>query len=129
MSLQSLPDGWSVWSEQRDGRVVMTYRPDVFDSQAYPPPCMPTLYIAKGSRPSRPSDARTESSHWMVTLFLEPEIDLERETYDDRQTALDGAVSIATKFTQGTIDYRDAYQVPREAYLDKLDELTGDSPD
>lgn len=123
MDLPTLPDGWTVWNDGSNGQVVLTYRPDVFDSQAFPAPCLPTIYVTDGPRDSRPAAARREKSGWQVMLFLEPEIELEQRTYDDRSDALDGAVSLAEEFAGGEINYREVYQLPREAYLEKLDEL------
>lgn len=125
MDLPTLPDGWTVWNDGSDGQVVFTYRPDVFDSRAFPAPCLPTIYVTDGPRDSRPAAARRENRGWQVVLFLEPEIELERLASDGRGDALDGAVSLAEEFAAGEIDYRGAYQLPREAYLEKLDELVG----
>ena len=125
MDLPTLPDGWTVWNDGSDGRVVVTYRPDVFDSSAFPAPCLPTIYVTDGPRDSRPAAARREKTGWQVVLFLEPEIELDRRSYDDRETALEGAVSLAEEFAAGEIEFREAYQVPREAYLEKLEELVG----
>nr|WP_217563526.1 DUF5820 family protein [Halalkaliarchaeum desulfuricum] len=123
--MPTLPDGWTVWNDGSDGRVVLTYRPDVFDSSAFPAPCLPTLYVTDGPRDSRPAAARREKRGWQVVLFLEPEIELERRAYDDCSEALEGAVSLAEQFAAGEIEFREAYQLPREAYLAKLDELVG----
>lgn len=125
MNLPTLPEGWTVWNDGSDGRVVLVYRPDVFDSRAHPAACLPTIYVTDGPRSSRPAAARRESTGWQTVLFLEPEIELERRTYDERSDAVDGAVEAAERFAAGEIDYRDAYQLPRESYLDRLDELTG----
>jgi hypothetical protein len=50
---------------------------------------------------------------------------LAEERYDEREDALEGSAALARRFAGGELDYRAAYQVPREAYLDRLDELTG----
>ncbi|MEF8781127.1 MAG: DUF5820 family protein [Haloferacaceae archaeon] len=124
MGLPTLPDGWTVWNDGSDGRIVLTYRPDVFDSRAFPAACLPTIYVTDGARGGRPAAGRRGDTGWQVALFLEPEVELERRSYDDRPDAVDGAASIAAAFAAGELDYRDAYQVPRESYLDRLDELT-----
>jgi hypothetical protein len=36
-----------------------------------------------------------------------------------------GAADLAERFAGGEVDYRGLYQVPREGYFEKLDELTG----
>jgi len=120
-----LPSGWERWSEEPT-RLVLVYRPDVFDAEEFPAPCLPTLYVTKGSRDRRPGrpDPDTDDP-WHVRLSLEPEIEGAAETYDDRDGALSGALTLAGKFEAGDLDYRSWYQVPRPAYLDRLDELTG----
>jgi len=35
-------------------------------------------------------------------------------------------LDLAERFADGEIDYRGAYQVPREGYFDELDELVGE---
>ena len=121
MDETSLPAGWQCWHEERD-RVILAYRPDVFDSKAFPAPCLPTIYVTSGSPRRRPGG--TDTNTWQVTLFLEPEIEAVSEQYDDRAAAIDGAIEHAERFAGGEIDYRALYQVPREAYFDRLDELT-----
>jgi len=122
MDDESLPAGWRVWHEEREGRVILAYRPDVFDSKAFPAPCLPTIYVTSGSPRRRPGSTGGDGG-WQVTLFLEPEIEADTERYDDREAALAGAVDLASRFVDGDIDYRELYQVPREDYFDKLDEL------
>lgn len=125
MTLEDLPAGWKVWSEDAT-RIVLAYRPDVFDTQSFPAPCMPTLYLTKGRRGRRPGrDRPGPEDDWFVTLYLEPDVDGGTERYDTREAAVDGAVSLARQFVDGGVDYRDLYQVPRPEYLDELDELTG----
>jgi len=120
------PDGWQTWSESAD-RIVLAYRPDVFDGAGYPPPCLPTLYVARGRRDRRPGVARDPPADapWVVTLSLEPEVSREPDRYDDREAALAAARDLAAAFAAGEVDYRALYQVPRDAYLRTLDELTG----
>lgn len=121
----ALPDGWERWSEERT-KIVLVYRPDVFDSDAFPPPCLPTLYLTKGQRNRRPGRERPlPDDPWFVTLSLEPDVTDDQRRYDDREAAIEGAIDVAREFATGALDYRDLYQVPREEYLAKLDELTG----
>jgi hypothetical protein len=122
-----LPDGWTVWNDEPGGRRILAYRPDVFDSDQFPAACLPTLYVAAGA-PNRPA-AEAElgtTDVWRVEFFLEPEVEMvPARTYDTRDDALAGARDLAAEFARGDLDYRAAYQVPRETYLDRLDELTG----
>lgn len=112
-----LPAGWEVWSHERRGPVVLAYRPDVFDAESYPAACLPTISVKTGSR--RPG----AGGGWQVTLYFEPAVDCGTDKYGTRAAALDGAVSLASSVVAGEIDPREVYQVPRPAYLDKLDEL------
>lgn len=123
MSFDTLPDGWTVWHEESDGRAVLAYRPDVFDTEAYPAPCLPTIYLSPGSPRRRPGARRDEA--WTVTLFLEPEVDARVETRETRAAAVETAIDMAGAFADGEVDHRAVYQVPREAYCDRLDELVG----
>jgi len=124
MSLDSLAPSWVVWNEE-DGRIVLAYRPDVFDGEALPAPCMPTIYVTRGRRDRRPGGERV-GADWFVTLYLEPDVDCGTESYASRAHAVEAAVALADAFAAGDIDYRDQYQVPRDAYFQRLDELTGD---
>ncbi|MFB6103244.1 MAG: DUF5820 family protein [Haloplanus sp.] len=123
MEFDDLPDGWTVWNEESGGRVVLAYRPDVFDTAAFPAACLPTIYLSPGS-PRRPPGAR-DTDVWSVTLFLEPAVEARVETRDTRDAGVAAARDIARAFAAGDIDYRAAYQIPREDYLDRLDELLG----
>ncbi|WP_313695533.1 DUF5820 family protein [Halorarum halobium] len=127
MSFESdaLADGWRVWNEEPEGRTVLVYRPDVFDGDASPAACLPTLYVTNGSPRKRPGAAHRETDEWRVTLFLEPEVEATSERLDDRAAAVTAARELADRFASGGIDYRDVYQVPRERYFEKLDELVG----
>jgi len=122
VALDGLPDDWEVWTAEQT-RVVLAYRPDVFDSKEYPAACLPTLYLTRGQRGRRPGPPTGED--WYVTLYLEPEVSGTQQRYDDREQAREAVLDTAARFAAGEIDYRDLYQVPRPAYLDRLDELTG----
>ncbi|MEM4780435.1 MAG: DUF5820 family protein [Halalkalicoccus sp.] len=128
MDEEELPTGWERWSDEPD-RTVFVYRPDVFDSRAFPAACMPTLYLSNGPHRHRRPEQRHATSRsieaWYLTLYLEPEVVLAEERYDDRTSANEAALDLARRFSDGELDYRGAYQVPRESYLDRLDELTG----
>lgn len=124
--MDDAPAGWDVWHAGDDGRVILAYRPDVFDGGEYPAACMPTLYLTRGRRNARrPGPERETATDWFVTCYLEPEVTVAEERFESREAALDRLHALAAEFADGTLDYRDAYQVPRDAYLDTLDELTG----
>ncbi|EMA45784.1 DUF5820 family protein [Halococcus saccharolyticus] len=122
----ALPDGWTVWNESEE-RCVLVYRPDVFDSHEFPAPCLPTIYLTHGRRSRRPGTDRrsTTGDSWYVTLYLEPDVDRDADRFADHEAAVAGAIDLAKRFADGAIDYRGLYQVPREEYFEKLDELTG----
>ncbi len=129
-AFSSLPDGWVVWSEESDGRTVLAYRPDVFDGDEFPPACLPTLYVTHGKRTRRPGTnptSRTTDSDWFVTLYLEPDVTYDQCRFESRADAVARAKELATAFTDGEIDYRESYQVPRERYFERLDAVTGGS--
>jgi len=124
VSFDDLPDEWRVWNDEPGGRAVLVYRPDVFDTESFPAPCLPTIHVSNAARNARPGAARTTDT-WHAVLLVEPEIEGPVERFDDREAACAGAVELAGQFAEGRVDYRALYQVPREAYLDRLDELTG----
>ena len=128
-TFEDLPRGWEVWSDEPDGRAVLVYRPDVFDTDAYPPECLPTLYLTNGPkrrrRPRTAADRRRRDT-WHVTLYLEPEIEHpETPAFDDREAAVEGAVELAGRFAAGEIDVRELYQHPPDEYVSRLEELVG----
>lgn len=127
MSLDSLGEDWVVWSDERE-KVVLAFRPDVFDGGEFPAPCLPTIYLTRGQRDRRPGGRRV-GADWHVTLYLEPDVQGPQETFDDRESAIAGAVDLAAAFASGDLAYRELYQVPRPDYLDRLDELTGSAGD
>ncbi|ELY52990.1 DUF5820 family protein [Natronococcus jeotgali] len=131
--LESLPEAWEVWSAGDDGRVVLAYRSDVFDGEEFSPACMPTLYLTHGRRTRRPGANPTDragATDWFVTFYFEPDVSLDDpDRFETRAEGLERAVELARRFDDGEIDYRDPYQVPREAYFERLDELVGDADD
>ncbi|GGL53583.1 DUF5820 family protein [Halocalculus aciditolerans] len=122
----ALPESWVVWSDADDGRAVLVFRPDVFDGDAYPAACLPTVYVSQRPPERRMRGPGAESDRWFVSLTLEPEVRV-REVeadFDSRDAAVDAAIALASAFAAGDVDYRSAYQVPREDYFDALDDLT-----
>lgn len=126
MDADALAEGWTVWNDDGD-RLIVAYRPDVFDGGEFPPECLPTIYLTRGRRTRRPGVRPNPrpGDPWVVTLFLEPEVDHGPDHYDSREAAVEGLVDLAARFADGDVDYRGLYQVPRESYFEKLDELTG----
>lgn len=129
--LSELPPGWTVWNAESDGRVILAYRPDIFEGQSFPPACLPTLYVSRSDpdQRKRRSSGPNRDSQWHVTLYLEPEVRVREKgvTRTDRDAALAAARDLAAAFSAGEIDVRGAYQVPREAYLAELERLTGEN--
>jgi hypothetical protein len=124
--LDGFPAGWEVWSDGEE-KAVFVYRPDVFDAGEFPAACLPTIYVTRGRRERRPgTDLRSRpGEQWYVTLFLEPEVERDPAVRENRTAAIEAAHGIAARFARGEFDYRTLYQVPRDPYLDRLDELTG----
>jgi len=122
MSFEALPDGWRVWNEEPSGRAILVFRPDVFGGDDLPAECLPTIYLTNGSRKPRPGSGQYATDEWHVVLFLEPEIEAIAETHDGRAAGAAAAVDVAKRFSDGAVDYRGAYQVPRPEYFDRLDE-------
>lgn len=123
MDGDDVPAGWRVWNEE-PARVVLAYRPDVFDGREYPAECMPTIYLTRGKRSRRPGGQRV-GDEWHVTLYLEPDVDDGGTAYGSKTAAVEAVHELAAAFSAGEVDYRAYYQVPRESYFEKLDELTG----
>jgi hypothetical protein len=123
---ESLTDGWRVWNTD-DTRLILAYRPDVFDGTTFDPALMPTLYLTRGRKSKRPEGNRNlpPDAPWTVTLYLEPDVNTDPEFFDGREAAVAGALALADRFSEGRVDYRDVYQVPRERYFEELDRLTG----
>lgn len=123
MGFEELPEGWTVWNEE-SRKVILTYRPDVFNSDSYPAPCLPTIHIRQG-KPSRKPGRNTPApdAPWYVQLYLEPDVSMDEESHDSREAAVTAACRLAERFADGAVEYRGLYQVPRDEYLDKLDEL------
>jgi hypothetical protein len=124
----TLGDGWTVWNAEPD-RAVLAYRPDVFDGSAFPSPCLPTVYAARGRPHRRPEGDRQlqPDAPWTVTLRLEPDVERDPDTYDSKADAVAGAERLTRRFSGGEVDYRALYRHAhsRGSYLDRLDELTG----
>ena len=126
VSFEGLPDGWRVWNEEPSGRAILVYRPDVFGGGDLQAECLPTIYLTNGSRAARPGSGQYATDEWHVVFYLEPEVEAAAETHGSRDAGVAAAVEVAARFSDGDIDYRAAYQVPRERYFARLDELVGD---
>jgi hypothetical protein len=122
-----LPDGWTVWNEEPGGRVVLAFRPDVFEGERFPPECLPTLYVSRRPPGQRRRRAGQRSDAWHVAFYLEPEVRVRdcEATADSREGALAAAREVAASFADGAVDPRASYQVPREEYIAELERLTG----
>ncbi|MFB6169705.1 MAG: DUF5820 family protein [Haloarculaceae archaeon] len=126
--MEDVPEGWVVWNDDPGGRLVLVYRPDVFDADRFDAACLPTIYVrrkAPGQRKRRRNPVASDD--WYVTLFLEPEVRVRAadSAHADHGAAIEAARDLARAFAAGDVDYRESYQLPRETYLDALDELTG----
>lgn len=130
MNEGALPAGWELWNDEALGPIVLVFRPDVFDGDRYPDECLPTIYVSRARDPRQPPRFHGTSA-WQVELRLEPTVPLSTRRVTDREEAREAAIELATSFTGGELDYRAAYQVPREEYLAALDTLieAEDSPD
>lgn len=119
------PAGWTVWHEEDGARLTLAYRPDVFDSAAFPAACLPTIAVAPGNGPDQLPERRARQSGFYRALFLEPTVRVRAAdaTYDAWEAAVSGAINVAAAFADGEIDYRGVYQAPREDYLATLDDL------
>lgn len=120
------PSGWTVWNDEPRGRRILVFHPEVFnESNDLPAPCLPTILVSNRSRAARPGASQVRTGTWHAVLTLEPEVEAVAEEYDSRAAAVAGANDIARRFAGGEIDYRAAYQVPREGYFERLDGVVG----
>ncbi|MFB6187422.1 MAG: DUF5820 family protein [Halobacteriaceae archaeon] len=124
MDESELPPGWVIWNNEPNGRVILAYRPDIFDTNEFPAQCLPTISITPNHPDQHP---RSSSSEWYVLLYLEPEVRVfDREsTHPFREQAISSALNLAQVFSNGQIDFADVYQVPRPQYIATLEKLTG----
>jgi hypothetical protein len=119
----AIPDDWTLWSVD-DSRLILAYRPDIFDGSDTDPACMPMIYLSRGRRSKRPEGNRNlpPDAPWVIRLHLEPDVTASPRYVEDRADAVSECISLTRAFIDGEIDYRALYQVPRERYLDRLDE-------
>lgn len=123
MDPDGLPAGWSVWDHVPEDRLILAFRPDVFDGSTLPPACLPTIYVREGERdPRRPGrrPAPGTEGRWTVTLFLEPDVRArlgERDTWEGARSL---AVDRAGAFVAGEIAIEELYQLPHEEYLEAI---------
>lgn len=124
----SLPAGWDLWDHEPGSRLILAYRPDIFDGSRHPPACLPTIYVREGRKDLRragPQPAAGSSGQWTVTLFLEPEVSTRLAACESMDDATEAAIDQATAFVNGEIDLRELYQRPREEYLSTLETMIG----
>ncbi|WP_336025017.1 DUF5820 family protein [Halobellus salinisoli] len=118
------PAGWSLWNDEPRGRRILVFRPDVFnEGNDLPAECIPTILVSNRSRAKRPGASQIPTDTWHVVLTLEPDVEAVVEDYESREAAVAGANELARRFAAGDVDYRAAYQLPREDYLDRLDSV------
>lgn len=123
-----LPEAWTVWDRVVDDRLILAFRPDVFDGQTHPPVCLPTIYVREGRRSGRqpgPEPEPGSEGSWTVSLILEPEVRELVDECDSFEAAEAAAVDLAAEFVAGEIDLEGMYQLPREDYLAALEGLVG----
>ncbi len=119
---RTLPDGWVVWSEE-DG-VVICYRPEVFDGDSYPRPCLPALTVSE-------ADVGTVGGQegWRVTFYVEADVPARNleSVFVDYDEALDYVVDVARRFVDGDLDLRGFYAEGdvREEYVRGLEQELG----
>lgn len=127
MDSDALPPGWALWNLEERESLILAFRPDVFDGEAFPSACLPTIYVREGEKDLRNAGREpvvgTEGS-WTVRLFLEPDVSTGPSTHAAWDAAVDEAVSLAESFAAGEVDLRAIYQLPREDYLERLEQLT-----
>ncbi len=131
MAEGELPPGWVEWDRLEGDHLVLVFRPDVFDSDAFPAACLPTIYVREGERDPRragPDPQPGTEGLFTVTLFLEPAVEDVIATEPQWTDAVEAARETAGAFAAGDIDPRSLYQEPRSGYLDRLEELQADSP-
>jgi len=127
VSLDGLPSAWTVWNQEPAGQTILVYRPDQFDTERFPAECLPTITVSTRPPDERLPRTRSDDAFWYSSLTLEPDVRLRDcdQQCESRETALETALETARRFDDGALDYRSAYQVPRDAYLDALDDCTG----
>lgn len=124
--LSTLADGWEIWNNEPQGRIILAFRPDIFNTTDFPPACLPTITIAPGPSPNAPPDYRQASTAWHVALYLEPRVRVTNKdtTVSTRPEAIDCGTTLSHEFTDGQIDFAAAYMDPRPDYITKLNQLT-----
>ena len=125
MSFETRPDGCQAGNVEQTGQATVGYGPDSYAHLTLPSTCLPTIYLTNGSRRKRPGAGQYATDEWHVVLYLEPEIEAVTQTYETRERGAEGAIDVAGQFVDGDVDYREAYQVPRDAYFERLDEYVG----
>jgi hypothetical protein len=114
---RELPDGWVVWSE--DDGLVVCYKPEVFDGDEYPRPCLPLMTATKADRGTVGG-----REGWRVTFHVEADVPAHslRKTVAGYDEAVDYVVKTAAKFNAGEYDPAEFYAEgdAREDYVARL---------
>jgi len=117
-----LPDGWYVWSD--DDGLVACYKPDVFDADEYPRPCLPLVTVTGASRGTAGG-----REGWRVSFHVEADVPARslRRTVAGYDEALDYAIEIARDFSAGEYDIASFYAEGdvRDEYVARLEHETG----
>ncbi|MFB6196746.1 MAG: DUF5820 family protein, partial [Halobacteriaceae archaeon] len=76
MESQGIPDGWVIWNDEPE-RLILAFKPDVFNSSDFPAPCLPTIQVSQSDPDQRRSrSVASGDGSWHVVCHLEPEIRL-----------------------------------------------------
>jgi len=78
------------------------------------------------ARNARPGSGQPVRDRVARRPLLRAEIEAIAETYESPEAGAAAAVDVAERFVAGDVDYRAAYQVPREEYFERLDEYVGE---
>jgi len=120
---RSLPEGWVVWSEE--GGLVVCYKPDVFDANRYPRPCLPLITVTK-------ADTGTVGGRegWRVSFHIEADVPARNleSVHVDYGDAVDYVVEIARRFVDGGYDFAEFYAEGdvRDEYVARLEREVGE---
>ena len=119
---RQLPEGWYVWSE--DDGLVACYKPDVFDADEFPRPCLPLITVTEADRGTVGG-----REGWRVSFHVEADVPARRlrRTVAGYDAAIDYAVEVARDFSAGEYDPADFYAEGdvRDEYVARLEHEMG----